>query len=483
MSINNSDVVSGIDNIELECVSSLAQMSKNHIDPDNDGVKVIFCVRNEKFRLPYFLEYYRNLGVNEFFAIDNNSTDDTQAYLLSQPDVNVFHTSASYKESNAGRIWTSELADLYCQGKWCLTLDVDEFLLYPFIEEVDLPMLTGYLQRWKFEGLFSVFLDFYSEGPLSQAEYKEGSSPFRVCNQFDTASSYWSFETPNFPYIQIKGGIRQRKFWNARDPRSGPSMRKLVLVKWNKNFEYLHSTHSSTPIRLADFTGVIAHFKFMSHIKEFSKAEVARNDRVENSADWKVYANKLSEEDVIFSDPEYSVTYADSYSLINDGHMRPSVQCFDYFARKLLDHPNGAESDLVKRRLEIRESIRQEVRDERVIRYSQLTKLWGPIALFNLSFGVDKRFSNSMFQLQNHMDKVVDSRLWRSTYSLRRLGAKIGISNRKSITEQHYDDQDLFTSFRFVYGSIWWDILGFVRLPVKLSRKLKRKLFGVRDEK
>ena len=36
-------------------------------------------MRNEKIRLPFFLRYYRNLGVNHFLIVDNDSTDGTRS--------------------------------------------------------------------------------------------------------------------------------------------------------------------------------------------------------------------------------------------------------------------------------------------------------------------------------------------------------------------------------------------------------------------
>ena len=54
---------------------------------------LMFCtLRNEKVRLPYFLEYYREMGVNHFLFVDNDSTDGTMDYLAEQPDVSVWHT-------------------------------------------------------------------------------------------------------------------------------------------------------------------------------------------------------------------------------------------------------------------------------------------------------------------------------------------------------------------------------------------------------
>ena len=47
------------------------------------AVLVFMCVRNEMGRLPFALEYYRRLGAARFFIVDNDSTDDTAAFLKS----------------------------------------------------------------------------------------------------------------------------------------------------------------------------------------------------------------------------------------------------------------------------------------------------------------------------------------------------------------------------------------------------------------
>ena len=54
---------------------------------------LLFCTqRNEGIRLPYFLKYYRDLGIGHFFFVDNDSTDGSRAYLAEQPDVSVHLT-------------------------------------------------------------------------------------------------------------------------------------------------------------------------------------------------------------------------------------------------------------------------------------------------------------------------------------------------------------------------------------------------------
>ena len=74
--------------------------------------------RNEKIRLPYFLDYYRDMGVTHFLIVDNDSTDGTADYLADQPDVSVWLTKTSYKKSRYGVDWLNYLQSRYGHGHW-----------------------------------------------------------------------------------------------------------------------------------------------------------------------------------------------------------------------------------------------------------------------------------------------------------------------------------------------------------------------------
>ena len=60
---------------------------------DADEILAFVCVRDEALRLPWFLEYYRQAGVDHFFVVDNGSSDGSTDYLLSQPDVFLYGSS------------------------------------------------------------------------------------------------------------------------------------------------------------------------------------------------------------------------------------------------------------------------------------------------------------------------------------------------------------------------------------------------------
>lgn len=291
---------------------------KPEVDLSGKKLVAVFTVYNEFDRLEYFFSYYRAMGVEHFLAVDNNSTDESGEFLKKQPDVTYFHTTESYASSRAGRLWTSELANHYCTDLWCLTLDLDELLVFPGDRFAKITDLCDYCDHHGYEGVFTVFLDMYSERSLAEAVYRPGQSFLDVCDHFET-DGYVLTQPLHFPHVGVFGGPRQRIFWEAGKRGKGPSMRKLPLVKWKRGFRYLHSTHSSTPIHLADVTGALLHFKFFSSFKEFSKREVERGDRVQ-VADYQNYARITSETEVNFKH-DHSIRFEDSVTLIEHGVM------------------------------------------------------------------------------------------------------------------------------------------------------------------
>lgn len=276
-----------------------------------------FTVRDDIERLPWFLEYYRNMGVAKFFAVDNDSKDGTSELLKSQEDVVYFHTDNSYVSSKAGRLWTTELCNFYGQNRWCLTLDVDELLVFPGCEYISLVNLCSFMDRHQFQGLFTVFLDMYSDKTLSQTEYTSGQPFLEVCNYFDNHDTYQLKSPRYFPSIQVFGGPRQRMFWDNGNHGNGPSMRKIPLVKWNQDFQYNHSTHSTSPIRLANFTGALLHFKFFASFKNLAIKEVERGDRMQMK-DYQKYSDLVQQQDLDFKH-EDSIKYENSLTLVEHG--------------------------------------------------------------------------------------------------------------------------------------------------------------------
>lgn len=131
-------------------------------------------LRNERLRLPYFLNYYRDLGVNHFLMVDNASEDGSREYLAEQPDVSLWSTTGSYKRARFGVDWLNRLQMRHGHGHWCLTVDPDEFLVYPFCDTRPLPALTDWLEASALRSFGAMLLDMYPKGPIDAQPYREG---------------------------------------------------------------------------------------------------------------------------------------------------------------------------------------------------------------------------------------------------------------------------------------------------------------------
>ena len=226
------------------------------------------CVRNEARLLPWWLDHHRRLGVSHFLIVDNGSDDGTPDLLRGQPDVSLWSAPGSYRDTRFGMDWVMWLLTRYGHGHWCLTLDADEGLTFPHDDSRTLRDLTGELDRRGQPALPALMLDMYPEGPVGDCVYSAGTDPFQDQCWFD-ATGYRRQRQQPLDAAWVQGGPRDRVFF-ADDPRRAPTLNKLSLVRWNRRFAYVNSTHTMLPIRLnrvdlrADcVTGAILHAKFI----------------------------------------------------------------------------------------------------------------------------------------------------------------------------------------------------------------------------
>ncbi len=254
------------------------------------AILAFVTVRNEAVRLPYFLQHYRKLGVGHFLFVDNASSDGTAALLAGQPDVSVWTTVAGYKASRFGLDWLTWLMRRHGSGHWCLTLDADELLVYPYHETRPLLALTERLAAEGRQSFGALMLDLYPQGPLAAQTYAAGQDPVDVLPWFDSGN-YVVQVQPKMRNLWIQGGVRARAFF-AADPRKAPTLNKVPLVFWRRGYAYVNSTHAILPQRLnAVFdetggevlSGILLHTKFLPEVVAKSVEERDRRQHFANS--------------------------------------------------------------------------------------------------------------------------------------------------------------------------------------------------------
>ncbi len=267
------------------------------------GDILLFCTqRNEGVRLPYFLQYYRNLGVNHFLIVDNDSDDQSLAYLAGQSDVSLWHTTASYKRARFGVDWLNWLQRKYGHGHWTLVVDPDEFLIYPFCDTRPLRALTDWLDASSIKSFSAMLIDMYPKGPLNDAPYQPGQNPLDIAPWFDPGN-YSIKKNARFGNLWIQGGPRMRVFFPDA-PEKAPALNKIPLVKWDRRYCYVSSTHMLLPRGLnlvydewggEKASGALLHTKFLDTFAAKAQEELQRKQHYAASVEYKAYAETLAQ--------------------------------------------------------------------------------------------------------------------------------------------------------------------------------------------
>jgi Glycosyl transferase family 2 len=260
-------------------------------------------IRNERVRLPFFLDYYRKLGVDHFLIIDNASDDGSREFLAAQPDVSLWATKEGYKQSRFGMDWLMHLLRRHGTDNWCLTVDVDEFLVYPFCENRPLRALTDWLDSAGVRAFPAMLLDMYPKGAMHEQPYREGQNPFEIAQYFDSGN--YTIRR-NWPYqnLWIQGGPRARLFFGDQ-PKQAPAMNKIPLVKWDRSYAYVSSTHMLLPrgLNLAyevaggeKPSGCLLHAKFLDTFALKAEEELGRGQHYAESHEYRAYREGISKE-------------------------------------------------------------------------------------------------------------------------------------------------------------------------------------------
>ena len=275
---------------------------------------VFSTMRNERIRLPFFLRYYRNMGVNHFVIVDNNSDDGTAEYLREQNDVSLWTSDKSYKRARFGVDWLNWLQRKYAHNHWVLVVDPDEFLIYPFCDTRPLRALTDWLDASSIKSFGAMLLDMYPKGPIDQQPYREGQNPFEIASWFDSGN-YMISKNPIFGNLWIQGGPRTRKFF-PDNPERSPALNKIPLVKWDKHNTFVSSTHTILPRGLnlvydewggEKASGCLLHAKFLDTFTQKAEEELERGQHYAASHEYRAYDAKLKE------DPDLWCKWSEKY--------------------------------------------------------------------------------------------------------------------------------------------------------------------------
>ena len=274
--------------------------------------EILCCVavRNERPRLPAFLDHYRRLGVDRFLFVDNGSEDGTVEWLLAQPDVRLWRSTLSFKHANFGSAWFELLLRRHGVDHWCLTVDADELLVYDGYRERPLPSFCRALEAQGCRAASGVLLDMYSDRPVRDTHLAEGDDPLDACRWFDRKYCHTRDERSGQYRNQaiVFGGVRQRVF-----PTEHSYLLSKVPLLYYRPDVVLTSGQHLTNIphqRIAHDQICLLHFKFFASFLPYAREEAVRGIHAMGAEQYKAYAARLEQDDAVtLYDPAHSVRF------------------------------------------------------------------------------------------------------------------------------------------------------------------------------
>jgi hypothetical protein len=178
----------------------------------NADIVAISVVRDEMWRLPFFLAYHRWLGVQHFILIDNRSKDGTFDYLRDEPDVTCVSAPGDYAGGTGQMAWLNWAICLGPPNRWRVVLDADELLIVPALQANALQPVIRELNREGAAIAVASLVDCYpGRFPLDPSMFQP--VPWIRAPYFD-AGPYFLWPSPEGEKIrQTYGGARERLFW------------------------------------------------------------------------------------------------------------------------------------------------------------------------------------------------------------------------------------------------------------------------------
>ena len=311
----------------------IKKINSQRVIHDTSEIRLFAIMRNESLRLSHFIEYYKNLGVDSFFIIDNNSIDSSVTIALSYENVHVFKTGENYKNH---WYWMEYLLNKYRNGNWCLVVDVDELLYFPHAGVLSIQQMCWFLEDSGYTALRSLLLDMYSDQAVRNTVYIAGKNPLNSVPYFDVVHyevmfpyfdrSQWKF----FESTHFTGGMRERVFG-----KSNPitSLNKFSLFKNMPGIYLGQGMHAINGAKVSDLQGVVFHTKFLGDCIQEAQEESAREQHFNHAAYYKDFKRHFNANPDLCLATSNSVRFQDSAQLVDLGLMKTNER-FDEFARK-----------------------------------------------------------------------------------------------------------------------------------------------------
>jgi len=283
-----------------------------------DQLIVLCLVRDSELYINSFIKHYFSLGVKHIVFLDNNSTDQTVAIAQQYKNVTILRTKLPFKRYKMAmrHYLISRFAQI---NRWVLYVDVDELFDYPYSDVINLSSLLRYLTEKSYSSVVAHMLDMFSDKPLKMLNNRVEDILKQTHRYYDVSNIVrmkYYFPRNKLPSDRIKiyfGGIRKTLF-SPHDNTPFLLTKHPLFFSDGKIEPLFVDEHDVRGACIADFTGVLFHYKFLRDFGERTLRAVREENYCRNSVEYKKYLKVLRQ------NPDLNIKQTDSEELksVND---------------------------------------------------------------------------------------------------------------------------------------------------------------------
>lgn len=266
------------------------------IDYGVDELVVLVVARDGRPYIETFVEHYRSLGARHMVFLDNGSVDGTVEALEKYDDVTVLRTKLYFEKYAISM--RQYLIERFGRGRWTLTVDQDELFDYPYSDVVSLESLLRYLNKNSYTAVVAQWLDMFPERLLSRAASNEDASLKEVNRFYDLSN----VRTQSYETVGDLGNVLANE--EIRILRDGmvhtlfgfrALLTKHPMIFLDDRIKPMDlSEHWVGNARVADFTGVLLHYKDPSHFYEVIQRKLKERHPDMYQRRWNAYFEALN---------------------------------------------------------------------------------------------------------------------------------------------------------------------------------------------
>lgn len=258
--------------------SAEIKILKNVEVKQNDLIAICIA-KNDLIKIKKFITYHRNLGIDKFVILDNDSTDGSVEWLSNQDDVIVMQTKMPYT-TNRREGWINRIIAHYGDERWYFVADSDELLDYNNSENMTIKDVINFYKKNNIIRGRALMLDMYATAPY----YSKGKLEnfYEECKFFDKDTYYSS---PRKYIDLVCGGPRERIFNEA------PWLTKYPLFYFRKQ-DVECKSHFLFPFKEnlnSECNIVLKHYKFQPGEYEKYKKIAESGNYFKGSRQYKNY--------------------------------------------------------------------------------------------------------------------------------------------------------------------------------------------------